>query len=416
MANGSPPAWKEDLLEPLYGKLLEMKIFMVILVIMAGCSKNNGQTNETLPRVSVSDVNQMEGNSGETNFEFRVTLDHAYSKTVTVQYSTLESSAKPAQDFVAASNQALVIQPGETSKTLVIKVIADDLREGDEQFSVVLSGVTNGILDKLTGAGLITNDDSKVPFANTGYEAPTSYAGYQLSWSDEFNTGNLNTTFWTHQNGDGCPNLCGWGNNELEYYTDRPENIFFQDGKLVIEARKENFSGKAYTSSKILTSGKKSFMFGRIDIRAILPRGKGIWPAFWLLPQNNVFGGWPRSGEIDLMELIGHEANRVYGTLHFGPGPGSTQISRNYTLASNTFNDEFHVFSIEWKQDQIKWFVDGNLYSTVNKADFGATNYPFNEAFYLIFNLAVGGNWPGNPDASTYFPQWLIVDYVRVYQ
>ena len=134
------------------------------------------------------------------------------------------------------------------------------------------------------------------------------------------------------------------------------------------------------------------------------------------MPQDNVFGGWPRSGEIDLMEMVGHEPAKVYGTLHFGPGPGSTQISRSYTLPTGTFNDQFHVFSIEWKLDQIKFFVDNQLYSTVNKTDLGAANYPFNEQFYLIFNLAVGGNWPGNPDASTVFPQWMIVDYIRVYQ
>ena len=153
-----------------------------------------------------------------------------------------------------------------------------------------------------------------------------------------------------------------------------------------------------------------------MDIRAKLPKGKGIWPALWMLPQNNVYGGWPTSGEIDIMELVGHEANKSHGTLHFGPGPGSTQISRSYTLPSGVFNDEFHVFSLEWKQDQIKIYVDNNLFSTVNKADVGSAIWPFNEQFFFIFNLAVGGNWPGNPDATTVFPQWLIVDYVRVYQ
>lgn len=257
----------------------------------------------------------------------------------------------------------------------------------------------------------------KVPSASisdTGYEAPTSYKGMSLAWKDDFNGTELDPSVWSFENGDGCPNLCGWGNNELEYY--RPENLSFQDGKMIIEARPEAFGGKSYTSSRILTRGKKAFKFGRIDIRARLPKGKGIWPAFWLLPQNNVYGGWPRSGEIDLMEMVGHEPGKVHGTLHFGPGPGSTQISRSYTLPSGTFNDEFHVFSLEWKPDVIKWYVDGNLYSTATKADFGANNYPFNEDFFLIFNLAVGGAWPGNPDATTTFPQWLIVDYIRVYQ
>jgi beta-glucanase (GH16 family) len=135
-----------------------------------------------------------------------------------------------------------------------------------------------------------------------------------------------------------------------------------------------------------------------------------------MLPQDNVFGAWPRSGEIDIMELKGGEPNRMLSTMHFGPGPNSTYISRNYTLGSGTFNDEFHVFSIEWKQDQIKCFVDNNLFSTINKTDVVPATYPFNEQFYLLINLAVGGNFPGPVDATTVFPQWMIVDYVRVYQ
>jgi beta-glucanase (GH16 family) len=299
-------------------------------------------------------------------------------------------------------------------KKIVVTVVADDYKEGDDNFTLVVNSATNANVPALPSTGTIINDDTKIQFTNAGYDAPTSYAGYTLVWNDEFNGAALNQSDWSFQNGDGCPNVCGWGNNELEYY--RPDNLFFQDGKMIIEARKENFSGKPYTSSKILTEGKKTFKFGRVDIRAKMPKGKGIWPALWLLPQASVFGGWPRSGELDLMEYLGHETNKVYGTLHFGPGPGSIQIGKNYVLPNGAFSDEFHVFSIEWKQDQIKWFVDGNLFGTANKADFGTNNYPFNEQFYFIFNMAVGGNFPGNPDASTLFPQWFIVDYVRVYQ
>jgi beta-glucanase (GH16 family) len=387
-----------------------------IAFLFAGCKKNSGSDSGPLPKVSIQDITAIEGNNGQTSFEFGVSLDHAASTAVEVTYSTAEGTAKGGEDFVVQTNQVITLQPGELIKKIAVNVVADDIREGDETFTVVLSGATHAILDKSSAAGLILNDDTKIPLSNAGYDAPSSYTGYTLAWSDEFNNTTLDGTAWSSQNGDGCPSLCGWGNNELEYYTDRGENLFFQDGKLVIEARKENYGGKSYTSSKILTSGKKPFKYGRIDIRAKLPKGKGIWPALWLLPQNNVYGGWPRSGEIDLMEMIGHEANRVYATLHFGPGPGSTQIGRNYTLPSGNFNDEFHVFSLEWKLDQIKWLVDGQVYSTVNKADLGANTYPFNESFYLIFNLAVGGNWPGSPDTSTIFPQWLVVDYVRVYQ
>ncbi|MDB5250884.1 MAG: glycoside hydrolase family 16 protein [Flaviaesturariibacter sp.] len=393
---------------------MKMSPFLGLLLLSLGCKKG-GTSSAATPKISVEDITLSEGNGSTTNFEFTLKLDKAASSTVTVNYTTIDGTARAGEDYTASAG-TVTFSANESEKKVVVPVTADDGREGDETFSLVLSNAGGASIARGTALATIVNDDTRVPFTNAGYDAPTSYAGYTLAWSDEFNGPSLNGSFWSNQNGDGCPNLCGWGNNELEYYTDRPENLFFQDGKLVIEARKEAFNGRQYTSSKILTAGKKAFKFGRIDIRAKLPKGKGIWPALWLLPQDNVFGGWPRSGEIDLMELVGHEPNKVYGTLHFGPGPGSTQISRGYTLANGTFNDEFHVFSLEWKQDQVKWLVDGVVYSTVNKADLGANNYPFNEQFYLIFNLAVGGNWPGNPDGTTAFPQWMVVDYIRVYQ
>lgn len=384
----------------------------------AGCSKGKGDPgdNGVLPAISINDVTLFEGNGASTEFEFQVTLDKKSTREITLSYSITSGTAKAGEDYVAVSNQAITIPAGETQKKIIVSVIGDDIREGDDHFTVQLQNPVNGSLQKLVGSGTIRNDDTKVGFNNAGYDAPTSYAGYTLTWSDEFNGPSLDPTIWSHQNGDGCPGLCGWGNNELEYYTDRPENLFFQNGKMIIEARPESFNGRNYTSSKILTQGKKPVKFGRIDIRAILPKGKGIWPAFWLMPEKSVFGGWPKSGEIDLMEVVGHEPNKTHGTLHYGPGPGSTQINRHYTLPSGTFNDEFHVFSLEWKEDQIQWLIDGHVFSTVNKADLGASHYPFNEEFFVIMNLAVGGNWPGNPDATTYFPQWLIVDYIRVYQ
>ncbi|MFT3911753.1 MAG: glycoside hydrolase family 16 protein [Ferruginibacter sp.] len=262
----------------------------------------------------------------------------------------------------------------------------------------------------------ITITDSLPKISNIGYDAPASYAGYKLVWSDEFNGSSLDTLNWSYQNGDGCPNNCGWGNNELEYYTSNRSNLFFQDGKMIIQAKKESANGKEYSSAKIISRGKKYFKFGRIDLRAKAPKGKGIWPAFWMMPEKDIYGGWPKSGEVDIMEMIGHEANKNHGTLHFGPGPGSVQLGGNYTLPSGIFNDEFHVFSLEWKKDEMRWFVDGKLFSTHTISEFGSNHYPFNEDFYLIINLAVGGNWPGNPDNTTDMPQSLIVDYVRVYQ
>ena len=390
---------------------------LAILLVAGGCGKGKDNTkNETTPKLIFDDLTIMEGTGGTGSAEIKLTLDHAVSKQVSVTYSTVDGTAKGGEDFTASANQPVTFLPNETEKKIVIPVVTDDWKEGEESFLVRIENPVNVILVKGSSSVTIRNDDTKIKFNNTGYDPPASYPGYTLTWSDEFNGTSLDAGAWSNESGDGCPGLCGWGNNELEYYTAPPNNLFFQDGKMIIEARQETFGGKSYTSSRIKTQGKQSFKYGRIDIRAILPKGKGIWPAFWLLPQDNVYGGWPKSGEIDMMENMGSEPSKVVGTLHYGPGPGSTYISRNYSVPGPNLNDQFHLFSLEWKQDQIKWYVDDVLYSTINKADLGGLNYPFNEKFFLIINLAVGGNFSGNPDASTLFPQWLIVDYIRVYQ
>lgn len=395
---------------------------LAMLSFATSCKKGGGGDEPpplpATPSISMDDLSLFEGNAGTNTFNVVVKLSNASNKTVTVQYSLVAKTAKAGEDFTAASGQTISFQPGETQKNIPVAVVADAWKEGDDELTVQLSAPANATISKNTAAVIIRNDDSQVNFSNDGYDAPTSYAGYSLVWADEFNNNSLDASAWSHQNGDGCDiGICGWGNNELEYYTNRPENLFFQDGKLIIEARKENFGTRNYTSSKILTSGKKTFKFGRVDIRAKLPIGKGIWPAFWMLPQSSVYGGWPTSGEIDIMEVVGHDPSRTHGTVHFGPGPGSTSVNRSTTTAPGTLHDKFHVYSIIWKEDEIQWLLDGNLFSTFKKSDVPAGMiYPFNEQFYFIFNVAVGGNWPGAPDANTYFPQWLIVDYIRMYQ
>jgi beta-glucanase (GH16 family) len=384
-------------------------------LMIVACGKKGGDQGAT-PQLSFSDISVNEGSGGTNNIELGLTLNRAPGKQISVSFSTIEGSAKAGQDFTAVTGQTITFQSNETTKKIVIAVVADDIKETDEIFSVKLDNASGVVLLKQTATVTLKNDDVKIAFNNSGYDVPTTYPNYTLAWSDEFSGTTMDNAAWTAETGDGCPGVCGWGNNELEYYMAPPNNLFFQDGKMVIEAKAEAYGGKNYTSSRIKTAGKKFFKYGRVDIRAILPKGKGIWPAIWMMPNDNVFGGWPRSGEIDIMELVGHEANKAYSTVHFGPGPGSANISKGYSLPTGVFNDQFHVFSMEWEQDQMKFYVDDNLFSTVNKADLGANTYPFNENFYFIINLAVGGNWPGSPDAATVFPQWLIVDYVRIYQ
>lgn len=236
---------------------------------------------------------------------------------------------------------------------------------------------------------------------------------YKLVWSDEFNyTGLPDSTKWSYDVGGN-----GWGNNELQYYTDRTDNAYLTNGNLIIEAKKEAFGGRDYTSARLITKGKKDFTFGRVDIRAKLPKGKGIWPALWMLGKKIDQVNWPNCGEIDIMEVIGSKPNIVNGTVHYGAQGATTSISKTatYTLPSGDFSDKFNVFSLIWTQDNMEILVNDISYFKTNRTTVGSI-YPFNEPFFMLFNVAVGGNWPGSPDATTVFPQQMIVDYIRVFK
>ncbi len=244
---------------------------------------------------------------------------------------------------------------------------------------------------------------------------------WQLVWSDEFEADTLDTSIWEYMYGTGSQYglPAGWGNSELQYYTDREENIFIQDGKLHVRALEESYRTRNYTSARIRTINNADFLYGKIEIRAKMPKGQGLWPALWMLPTDNVYGGWPRSGEIDIVEIIGHEPHVAHGTVHYGsaPGAGHALTGGRYTLRNDsTFNDSFHVFTIIWEPERIQWFVDGNLYHFVWPSHLAPYHWPFDMRFHFLFNVAVGGNWPGNPDDTTEFPQEMVVDWIRVYQ
>lgn len=214
----------------------------------------------------------------------------------------------------------------------------------------------------------------------------------------------------------------GWGNNELEYYTDRTQNAYLDgEGHLVIKAIRETFTGaggvtRNYTSARLVTRGKFEQKYGRFEARIKLPFGQGIWPAFWMLGADINSVGWPSCGEVDIMENIGREPSTNHGSLH-GPGfSGGNSLTAQITLPDGKrLSDDFHVFAIEWEPQEIRFYVDGNLYQTRNAAQLSADKrWVFDHPFYLLLNVAVGGDWPGSPDASTVFPQTMMVDYVRV--
>ncbi len=236
-----------------------------------------------------------------------------------------------------------------------------------------------------------------------------------LVWQDEFDGTSLDTSRWEPQIGDGCDiGLCGWGNSELQYY--KAENATVSGGTLKITAKSERVRGSRYTSARLRTLNQGDFTNGRFEARIKLVEGQGLWPAFWMLPTDEVYGGWPQSGEIDIMEMVGFEPNTVHGTIHYGdPYPNNQNQGAGFRLASGIYADQFHTFAIEKEAGEIRWYMDGVLYSVKTPSDVAPYNWPFDERFHFILNLAVGGNWPGDPDASTQFPNSLEVDYVRVY-
>jgi len=234
---------------------------------------------------------------------------------------------------------------------------------------------------------------------------------------DDFNVnGAPNPEIWNFDLGDGTEQgIPGWGNNELQFYTDRTENVTVQNGFLIITARKEAFNGASYTSGRIQTKGKLQQLYGRIETRMRLPFGKGMWPAFWMLgDDNNGTEIWPNIGEIDIMENRGQEPTKITGSVH-GPGySGGNAVSKEYVLENDRFDTDFHIYGIEWGPNYINYYVDNVLYNQITPKDVPG-EWVFNRPFYLLINLAVGGDFVGNPTEATQFPQSLIVDYVRIY-
>lgn len=253
-----------------------------------------------------------------------------------------------------------------------------------------------------------------IPSCDTSTEP--DIPNYQLVWQDEFDGPagqSPDSTNWTYDIGTGEN---GWGNQELQYYTNRPENISLDgNGNLMITARRESFGGMPFTSARIKTQGLFEQAYGRFEARIKMPWGPGIWPAFWLLGSNIETVGWPQCGEIDIMEYRGQQPNLINGTVH-GPGySGGNSVTKIYGFQNNRFDVDFHLFAVEWGKDYLRFYVDDVLYQEIKPEDLSGP-WVFNNSFFMILNVAVGGNYVGFPTSETPFPQSMVIDYVRVYK
>ncbi|MDI9258452.1 glycoside hydrolase family 16 protein [Flavobacterium sedimenticola] len=231
----------------------------------------------------------------------------------------------------------------------------------------------------------------------------------KLVWEENFNGTVLDDKVWNFELGNGCPNNCGWGNNEKQLYTKTNHELI--NGNLVITIKKED---DIYSSTRITTSGKREFQYGRMEARAKLPTGKGIWPAFWMLGSNIANVGWPKCGEIDILEYVGREPHMVYTTLHTQDSHGNSVNSKKTEIKN--IEDGFHIYAVEWTKDKIDFFVDDQLVYTFKPEIKNENTWPFNQPFFFILNVAVGGNFGGHEVDNTIFPQQYSVDYIRVYQ
>lgn len=247
-------------------------------------------------------------------------------------------------------------------------------------------------------------------FSDCGQKGP------ELVWADEFEGNEPDSTKWQAYVGDGCPGLCGFGNHELQYYTDQPENVRISDGKLIITAIHDSVENSAYSSAKLMTKGIANWQYGRVEVMAKLPKGRGTWPAIWMLPEENTYGGWPRSGEIDIMEHVGYNQGKIYGTVHTQSFNHMQGTQKGDSIMVADAAEIFHEYAIEWTADRIEWFIDDEKYHTFENTGKNPDDWPFDQPFHLILNLAVGGDWGGSRgiDASIW-PQSMEIDYVRVY-
>lgn len=385
--------------------------FLFLGLIWCACGEEEKPPATVTPEISITGTDTREGLS-ETTADLKINLSSTSEVEVSVDYVAISKTAESGSDFMSSQGR-ISIPAGSTSGSISIPILVDTDKEIEETFAVQISNPSEATLGNDLAIVTITDNDKAVNNEGEGYNTPKSITGYNLVWSDEFDGEVLDESNWTYELGNGCDiGLCGWGNNELQIYTDSEENVKLEDGILRITAKEES----PYSSTRIITKGKKEYRFGRIDIRAKLPKGQGIWPAIWMLGSNIDEVSWPACGEIDIMELVGHQPQLSHGTAHWGREGEGSQFRGNSFSITEDFSERFHVFTLLWKNNSLQWYVDETLFHTITPNDTQGFSFPFNEDFFFIMNVAVGGNWPGEPDETTVFPQTMEVDYLRVFQ
>ena len=336
----------------------ELFFFLSFLILFASCGDSDAEIEimEDMPILNIGDAQAVE--SDGAIMRFRVTISETSSSPVEFNYEVSGSTAEPNVDYSIPGTSA-TIEANRTSVEVLVSIIDDQKKEVEEELQIKILNVSGAELGIAEATGLIIDDDQSV-YVEDGYMTDEEHYGYTIAWQDEFSIEAIDESSYNFEIGDGCPNLCGWGNNELQTYTDDPSNIYIKDGSLIIKAIATSQS--SYSSSRITTKDKHEFRYGRIDIRAKITKGQGIWPAIWMLGHNIDDVGWPACGEIDIMENVGHETQKVHGTAHWGPqGRGFSTFQGTAYAIADDYADRFHVFSLVWEANKVDWYVDENF-------------------------------------------------------
>ena len=375
-------------------KLYTLLFFGILLGLIESCKKDESFDDLVLPSNLIVELLADSSQAGLIHIKAKASNTNFYS------FSYVENGKSTYEENTTGKSNHHYKSSGNYS----IKVRAHALQDK--------------YIEELKAVELSLNSDSVgnySEFPSNGYTSPRSYTGYNLVWNDEFNGTLLSSQDWNIEIGTGNG---GWGNNESQHYLQ--ENLTVENGVLTIEAKNETYNTSSYTSSRITTQNKQSFQYGRIDIRAAMPNGQGIWPALWMLGNDITSKSWPKCGEIDIMEMVGGTStpnrgdNVCHGTAHWHDGRAHAELNGNTKAIKGKLADEFYVYSIIWDSNSIRWFLNDRKYHSIDITPNDLSE--FHQKFFFIFNVAVGGNWPGSPDNETTFPQKMYIDYIRVFQ
>ncbi|MCL4106401.1 UNVERIFIED_CONTAM: hypothetical protein GTU68_030359 [Idotea baltica] len=381
-------------------------------MLISACDKEEQITDIIqFPRIKVANTSFVENEAALIS----VALTWPYTSPVTVQYELLDLENKSAEagvDYIAESGE-VVFSPGDTLAQIPVELLDDIISEQDEKFRIQLSDPIYGELLNTEAILTIVNDDNELIVDGSGYDAPENYQGYDRVWEDDFSGNAINASTWSHETGNN-----GWGNNELQNYTDRrSENARVENGKLVIEAHQEKYATRDYTSARLVSKGKGDWLYGRFVTRAKLASGVGVWSAIWMLSSDNIYKGWPHSGEIDILENVGFDPDSLIGTIHTLKYNHLKGTHKNGGVRLSDAQNVYHEYILEWEENQLRFYVDNLEIFRYDNEGTGAEAWPFDQPFHMILNLAYGGNWGGREGIKPeQLPARMEVDYVRVYQ